>query len=163
MHDEDMHIRQLAPKTQASYIRAVKKLADYLGHSPHNATAEDLYQFQLHLTNIGTSRITINSTITALWFFYNVILTDQAVLIKLKAVLVPRKLPVVLSREEIGRLLKVTTNLKYKAARSRIVEASGYPDAENIISKSWWPGKITESRVTFSGSTRPTTTTCDTL
>jgi hypothetical protein len=55
-------MRKLAPKTQASYICAVKKLADYLGHSPHSATAEDLRQFQLHLTDKGTSRITINCT-----------------------------------------------------------------------------------------------------
>jgi integrase/recombinase XerD len=129
---EDMHMRKLAPKTQASYIRAVKKLADYLGHSPHNATAEDLRQFQLHLTNIGTSRITINSTITALRFFYDVTVSDQAILIKLKTVPVPRKLPVVLSREEVSRLLKATTTLKYKAAFSvaygaglRISEVAG--------------------------------------
>ena len=41
---EDMRLRKLAPKTQTSYICAVKKLADYLGHSPHTATAEDLRQ-----------------------------------------------------------------------------------------------------------------------
>ena len=67
---DDMHIRQLAPKTQVSYIRAVKKLADYLGHSPHTATAQDLRQFQLYLTDQGTSRITINTTITSLRFFF---------------------------------------------------------------------------------------------
>ncbi len=39
---EDTHIRKLAPKTQVGYIRAVKKLADYLGHSPHTATAKEL-------------------------------------------------------------------------------------------------------------------------
>ena len=66
---EDMHMRKLAPKTQSSYIRAVKKLADYLGHSPHIATPEDLRQFQLYVTGKGTSRITINATITALRFF----------------------------------------------------------------------------------------------
>ncbi len=48
---EDMHIRKLAPKTQVSYIRAVKKLSDYLGHSPPTASAEDLRLFQLHLTD----------------------------------------------------------------------------------------------------------------
>jgi len=63
---EDMNLRKLAPKTQTSYIRAVKKLSDYLGHSPDRATAEDLRQFQLHLTDQGASRITINTTITAL-------------------------------------------------------------------------------------------------
>ena len=69
---EDMTMRKLAPKTQASYIRTVKKLSDYLGHSPHSATAEDLRKFQLHLTDKGTSRITINTTITALRFFFEV-------------------------------------------------------------------------------------------
>ncbi len=47
---EDMQMRKLAPKTQTSYIRGVKKLADYLEHSPDTATAEDLRTFQLYLT-----------------------------------------------------------------------------------------------------------------
>ena len=96
---EDMTMRKLAPKTQASYISAVKKLSDYLGHSPHTATAEDLRRFQLHLTDTGTSRITINTTITALRFFFEVTVGEKTVVGKLKTVPVPRKLPVVLSRE----------------------------------------------------------------
>jgi integrase/recombinase XerD len=115
---EDMQLRKLAPKTQISYIRAVKKLADYLGHSPDTATAEDLRQFQLHLTNKGTSRITINATITALRFFFEVTVGDKEVAGKLNTVPVPRKLPVVLSREEVARLLEATSSLKYKAAFS---------------------------------------------
>ena len=87
---EDMHIRKLAPRTQASYICAVKKLADYLGHSPHSATEEDLRQFQLHLTDQGTSRITIDTTITALRFFFDVTVGDKNVVGKLKTVPVPR-------------------------------------------------------------------------
>ena len=114
----DMQLRKLAPKTQTSYIRAVKKLADYLGHSPDTATAEDLRQFQLHLTDKGTSRITINATITALRFFFEVTVGDKEVATKLNTVPVPRKLPVVLSREEVARLLEATSNLKYKAAFS---------------------------------------------
>ena len=74
---EDMNLRKLAPKTQTSYIRAVKKLAGYLGHSPDSAAAEDLRQFQLHLTEKGTSRITINATITALRFFFEVTVGDK--------------------------------------------------------------------------------------
>ena len=95
---EDMTMRKLAPKTQASYICAVKKLADYLGHSSHTATAEDLRKFQLHLTDTGTSRITINTTITALRFFFEITVGDRGIVGKLKTVPVPRKLPVVLSR-----------------------------------------------------------------
>jgi site-specific recombinase XerD len=113
---EDMHLRKLAPKTQTGYIRAVKKLADYLGHSPDRASAEDLRRFQLYLTDQGTSRITLNATITALRFFFEVTLGDKAVVSKLNTVPVPRKLPVVLSREEVSRLLEATSSLKYKAA-----------------------------------------------
>ena len=123
---EDMQIRKLAPKTQASYICAVKKLADYLGHSPHTATVEDLRQFQLHLTDTGTSRITINTTITALRFFFEVTVGDKDIVGKLKTVPVPRKLPVVLSREEVSRLLEATSSLKYKAAFS-IAYGAGLP------------------------------------
>ena len=129
---EDMHIRKLAPKTQVSYIRAVKKLADFMGHSPHTATAQDLRQFQLFLTNKGTSRITINATITALRFFFDVTVDNKDIVAKLSTVPVPRRLPIILSREEVSRLLEATHSLKYKAAFSvaygaglRISEVAG--------------------------------------
>jgi site-specific recombinase XerD len=115
---EDMQMRKLAPKTQTSYLRAVKKLATYLGHSPDTATAEDLRTFQLHLTGKGTSRITLNATITALRFFFDITVGDKQVVNKLTTVPVPRRLPVVLSREEVARLLDATRSVKYKAAFS---------------------------------------------
>jgi integrase/recombinase XerD len=129
---EDMRIRKLAPKTQSSYILGVKKLADFMGHSPHTATAEDLRQFQLFLTNKGTSRITINATITALRFFFDVTVDNKDIVAKLSTVPVPRRLPIILSREEVSRLLEATHSLKYKAAFSvaygaglRISEVAG--------------------------------------
>jgi len=115
---EDMNLRKLAPKTQDAYIRAVKKLGDYLGHSPHTASKEDLRQFQLYLLDQGTSRITLNATVTALRFLFEVTLDSKDVVDKLNTVPVPRKLPNVLSREEVSRLLEATTSLKYKAAFS---------------------------------------------
>jgi len=122
---EDMHIRKPAPKTQASYICAVKKLSDYLGHSPHTATAEDLRQFQLHLTDTGTSRITINTTITALRFFFEITVGDKNVVGKLKTVPVSRKLPVVLSREEVSRLLEATKLVTRQRSRSPMAQGCG--------------------------------------
>jgi site-specific recombinase XerD len=129
---EDMRIRKLAPKTQSSYILGVKKLADFMGHSPHTATAEDLRQFQLFLTNKGTSRITINATITALRFFFDMTVDNKDIVAKLSTVPVPRRLPIILSREEVSRLLEATHSLKYKAAFSvaygaglRISEVAG--------------------------------------
>jgi site-specific recombinase XerD len=115
---EDMNLRKLAPKTQDAYIRAVKKLSVYLGHSPHTANKEDLRQFQLYLVDQGTSRVTLNATVTALRFLFEVTLDRKDVVDKLNTVPVPRKLPNVLSREEVSRLLEATTSLKYKAAFS---------------------------------------------
>ena len=45
---EDMTLRHFAGNTQEAYIRAVEKLARFLGRSPSSATPEDLRRFQLH-------------------------------------------------------------------------------------------------------------------
>lgn len=67
---DDMRMRKLGEKTQTAYIRAVRKLAAFLGRSPDTATAEDLRRFRLHLVETGVSPITLNATITALSVAY---------------------------------------------------------------------------------------------
>jgi len=52
---EDMTLRKLGEKTQASYIRAVQGLAAWLRRSPDTATAEDLRLYQLYLVQHGIS------------------------------------------------------------------------------------------------------------
>jgi site-specific recombinase XerD len=71
---EDMTIRKLAPMTQASYIRAVRNFAIFLGRSPDRASAEDLRRYQLHLASSGISVPSQNATVTALRFFFTVTL-----------------------------------------------------------------------------------------
>ena len=63
---DDMTLRKLAPGTQRNYLRAVKVFADYLGRSPHRATAEGLRRYQLHLVSCGTPGPTLNAAVTAL-------------------------------------------------------------------------------------------------
>jgi len=63
---DDMPMRRMAERTQAGYVRAVRKLAAFLGRSPDTATAEGLRRFQLHLVDTGTGPVTINATITGL-------------------------------------------------------------------------------------------------
>ena len=115
---DDMMMRKLSPKTQSQYIRAVKNLARYLGHSPELATAEELRKYQLSMVNDGTSRITLNANLTALKFLFITTLDRADALTKISTVPVPRKLPVVLSREEAARLINAAGNPKYKAALS---------------------------------------------
>ena len=115
---EDMSLRHFAEKTQKDYIRAVKTLTIFLGRSPDTATAEDLRLFQLHLTESRVRPPTINFTVTALRFFFTVTL-DRADAIKhLTFVAEPRKIPVVLSPEEVARFLEAAPGVKYKAAFS---------------------------------------------
>ena len=115
---DDMKLRKLAPKTQSGYIRAVKNLTRYLGHSPDTATAEELRNFQLQLVDKGVSSITLNATITALKFFFQTTLERADAITKMSTVPIPRKLPVVLSREEAARLIAAAGNPKYRAALS---------------------------------------------
>src|ERR1700680_1545584 len=111
---EDMRMRKLSPKTQATYIRSVRQLAVYLGRSPDTATVEDLRNYQLHLVDKGTSPITLNATITGLKFFFDVTLDRSELMSKMKPVFMPRTLPVVLSREGVSTLIAACRNLKHQ-------------------------------------------------
>ena len=53
---EDMRMRKFEPKTQTSYLRAVRKLAKFLGRSPDTASVEDLRRFQMELVDSGACR-----------------------------------------------------------------------------------------------------------
>jgi len=113
---DDMRMRKLSPKTQSHYIRAVRRFASFLGRSPDTASAEDLRRYQLHLVDHAISPISLNATITGLKFFCTVTLDHADLIAKLSPVHVPRKLPVVLSRDEVARLIDSTSSLKYQTA-----------------------------------------------
>ena len=115
---EDMRMRQLAPKTQAAYIRAVRKFAKYLGRSPDTATDEDLRRFQLHLVDQGASPITLNATIVGLNFLFEVSLGRPELMAKMQSVRVPHKLPVILNKDEVTRLIACVGHIKHQTALS---------------------------------------------
>jgi integrase/recombinase XerD len=131
---EDMTIRRFAPKTQASYIRAVRSFTVFLGRSPDQATAEDLRRYQLHLASGGVSVPSLNATVTALRFFFTVTLGRSEATAKMASVRKPRKLPVVLSPEEVARLLDAAPGLKYRAALS-VAYGAGLRAAEVVSLK----------------------------
>ena len=115
---EDMTIRKLSPKTQQGYIRTIKNLATFLGRSPDKASFEDIRRFQLHLSTSGVSTPMRNQAVAALRFFYRVTLKRPTIIDHTAFIHEPRKLPVVLSPEEVARLLDAAPGLKYKAALS---------------------------------------------
>jgi integrase/recombinase XerD len=115
---EDMTIRKLSPKTQQGYIRTIKNLAAFLGRSPDKASFEDVRRFQLHVAQSGVGTGALNATVTGLRFFFRVTLKRSAIVEHTAFVHEPRKLPVVLSPDEMVRFLDAAPGLKYKAALS---------------------------------------------
>lgn len=115
---DDMTMRRLGAKTQSSYLRHVSELNEFLGRSPHTATAEDLRKYQLHLVHTGKSSGSINARLTGLRFFFEETLNDANILKRIKRIQQPRKLPEILSAEEVTRLIDAAGSLKYRAALS---------------------------------------------
>ncbi|WP_283742971.1 site-specific integrase [Sideroxydans sp. CL21] len=115
---DDMRMRKLSPKTQSAYLRAVIQFSTWLGRSPDTASAEDLRRYQLHLVDRGISPISLNAAITGLKFFFETTIDRAELMNKMQPVHVPHKLPVVLSQDEVARLIAAAGNLKYKTALS---------------------------------------------
>ncbi|MFB0934962.1 MAG: site-specific integrase [Propionivibrio sp.] len=113
---EDMRMRKLGDRTQEGYIRAVRYFTKYLGRSPDTATVEDLRNYQLYLVDRGTSPASLNSAISGLKFFFTVTLDRPEVMAKMQPVHLPRKLPEIMSPDEVKRLIAAAGNLKHQTA-----------------------------------------------
>jgi hypothetical protein len=113
---EDMTVRQFVEKTQADYIRHVRTFTVFLGRSPDTATAEDLRRFQLHQAESGVRPPSMNGAVAALRFFFGVTLERPDLGRALVFVREPRKIPVILSLEEVADVLEAAPGPKYQAA-----------------------------------------------
>ncbi len=115
---EDMTVRGFTACTQRGYITAVRNFTAFLGRSPDQADAEDLRRYQLHMRSSEASATTMNAAVSALRFFFGVTLRRGDAQVGMTTVRQPRKLPVILSPEEVARLLDAAPGLKYQAALS---------------------------------------------
>lgn len=115
---EDMTVRKFVEKTKNDYIRNVRIFTAFLKRSPDTATPEDLRRFQLHQSETGVRPPAMNSSVAALRFFFTVTLDRPDLGRHLTFVHEPRKVPVVMSPEEVARFLEAAPGPKYKAALS---------------------------------------------
>lgn len=113
---EDMTVRNLSPATQRSYLHAVKKFSRYFNRSPDRLGLEDVHAFQVHLVSNGISWPALNQTVCALRFFYGVTLGSAEIPERIAYARKPRKLPVVLSGDEVVRFLEAVPSLKTRTA-----------------------------------------------
>jgi site-specific recombinase XerD len=132
---DDMNMRRFSPETQRNYIRDVGRFATFVGRPPDTATAEDLRRFQIEQRDAGVPVPTMNSIVSALRFFFTNTLDRPDLARRLVRVTHPRKLPVVLSPDEVGRLLNATTCLRRQAALS-VAYGAGLRVAESQASRS---------------------------
>ena len=103
---EDMTVRNLSPATQRSYIHAVSKFSRFFGSSPDRLDLEDVREFQVYLVSQGISWPALNQTVCALRFFYGVTLKRDEMPERIPYARQPRKLPVVLSADEVVQFLE---------------------------------------------------------
>jgi integrase/recombinase XerD len=113
---EDMTVRNLSPATQRSYVHAVSKFSRYFGRPPDRLDLEDVRAFQVHLVSTGISWPALNQIVCALRFFYGVTLGHGEIPERIPYAREPRKLPVVLSADEVVRFLEAVPSLKTRAA-----------------------------------------------
>ena len=113
---EDMTVRGFNEHTRRDYVRHVRSFAAFIGRSPDTATAEDLRLFQLHQTRSGMQPPSVNNAVSALRFFFTVTLDRPDLSRRPIVVPQPRRIPAVLSVEEVTLLLRAATTPKYKAA-----------------------------------------------
>src|SRR5687767_12058598 len=99
---DDMTMRRFSRETQRNYIRDVGRFATFLGRRPDTASADDLRRFQVEQRDAGVPVPTLNSIMSALRFFFTHTLDRPDLARKLVRLAHPRKLPVVLSRDEVA-------------------------------------------------------------
>lgn len=117
---EDMTIRGFSEATQRDYLRSVKSLSAFIGRSPDTATPDEIRQFQFNLREQGATPSKMNATVSGLRFFFRVTLKRPEIERWTQFVREPRKLPVILSPDEVARVIDCAPGpgLKYKAALS---------------------------------------------
>ena len=113
---DDMTLRNLSPATQRSYLHAVTKFSRHFGCSPDRLGLEDVRSFQVYLVSQGISWPALNQIVCALRFFYGVTLDHAEIPERIVYARTPRKLPSILSADEVVRFLEAVPSLKTRVA-----------------------------------------------
>lgn len=109
---EDMRLRNLSVRTQETYISQVARFAKHFGKSPEAIGAEEIRQYQLYLIDQKVSWSVFNQTICALRFLYRYTLKKEVRIDEIRFPKQPKRLPVVLSQEEVAQILEEVTDYK---------------------------------------------------
>ena len=115
-----MQIKGLQAKTQTMYLRGMRDFTRFLGHAPDSATPEELRAFQLDMKERGVGVPTFNNRLTVLSFFFATTCRRPEMMRHMRYHRAATKIPVVMSAEEVTRILEAALGpgLRYRAAFS---------------------------------------------
>jgi site-specific recombinase XerD len=129
---EDMQLRGLSEGTQDRYVRAVRQLAEHCGKSPDEISEEELRRFFLHLKNEKrVSASTLRVKLSGVKFFYQYTLKRAWPTLDLIQPSGEKKLPVVLSRDEVRRVLSYVRRAHHRICLS-IIYCCGLRISEGV-------------------------------
>ncbi len=114
----DMPARNLGPASPTSRLRACKRFASWLGRSLETVSPDDVKHFQQHLIESGTSICTRSQTMTGVKFLFRVTLRRHDLAAEVFRLKEPVKVPLVLSRNEVRRILAMAPGLKARVMLS---------------------------------------------
>ena len=118
---EDMQLRGLSARTQECYVAPVRQLAQHYRRSPTQITEEDLRQYFLYLANEKqVARATATIALCGIRFFYEQTLHQSWSTLRFVRPRREKKLPVVLSRDEVRRILQAVREPAYRACLTTI-------------------------------------------
>lgn len=140
---DDMTVRNLSPATQQSYVYAVAKFSRFFGLPPDRLGVEEVRAYQIHLAGQGMSWSHINQVSCALRFFFGVTLGRKDAAVRIVSAKEPKKLPTVLSADEIARFLQAVPGLRNRAALTTAYSAGlrvseGSPSGSAISTAAAW-------------------------
>ena len=118
---EDMQLRGYSTRTRECYVAAVRQLAQYYGRSPDQLSEEDLRRYFLYLANVKkVARATATIALCGIKFLYEQTLRKQWTTLRFVRPRREKKLPVVLSRQEVHKILAGVSIPVYRACLTTI-------------------------------------------
>jgi len=118
---EDLRLKGLSPRTEEAYVRAVRQLAEYCKKSPDQISEEELRQYFLYLTNVKkVSRSTHTIALSGIKFFYEHTLKRSWHTLDLVRPPKSKKMPVVLSIDEVKEILSLLKKPHYRVCLTTI-------------------------------------------
>ncbi len=115
---EDVAARNLGPHSQRNHLNSCARFAAFLGRSPDTATADDIRRFQLFLIENGASICSRNRIMTGVRFLFRVTLRRHDLAAEIYHLKEPQKIPLVMSQDEVRRLLAMAANIKARVMLS---------------------------------------------